>query len=86
MFWFDDAKEGIEISFETRGVDDETVEFIWNQLSPEKIKKLVEKTGQNLVVYDKNGKQVAVYIKYNETKQLHKKVYTVSCMKNVSEG
>ena len=55
MFWFDDAKEGIEISFETRGVDDETVEFIWNQLSPEKIKKLVEKTGHSTIAVTKDG-------------------------------
>ena len=51
---------GVKISFETRGVDDETADFLWNQLSPSKIKQFTEETGHNLVVYDKKGEQVAI--------------------------
>lgn len=74
---------GIKISFETRGVDDETADFLWNQLSPSKIKSLTAETGHNLVVYDKNGKEVAVYIEYGETKHLHQQIYNVRCGKQV---
>ena len=76
---------GVKISFETRGVDDETADFLWNQLSPSKIKQFTEETGHNLVVYDKKGEQVAVFIEYGETKHLHQKVYNVRCGKSFSE-
>lgn len=75
--------DGIKISFETRGVDDETADFLWEQLSPSKIKALSEETGHNLVVYDKNNKEVAVYIEYGETKHLHQKIYNVRCGQQV---
>ena len=76
---------GVKISFETRGVDDETADFLWNQLSPSKIKQFTEETGHNLVVYDKKGEQVAVLIEYGETKYLHQKVYNVRCGKSFNE-
>lgn len=76
---------GVKISFETRGVDDETADFLWNQLSPSKIKQFTEETGHNLIVYDKKGEEVAVLIEYGETKHLHQKVYNVRCGKSFSE-
>lgn len=75
--------DGVKISFETRGVDEETADFLWNQLSPSKIKALTEETGHNLVVYDKDGTEVAVYIEYGETKHLHQKIYNIRCGKQV---
>ncbi len=77
--------EGIKISFETRGVDDETADFLWNQLSPSKIKEYTEETGHNLIVYDKKGKEVCVYIEYGETNILHQKIYNVRCGQETEE-
>jgi len=77
--------DGVKISFETRGVDEETADFLWEQLSPSKIKKFAEETGHNLVVYGKDKKEVAVYIEYGETNILHQKIYNVRCGKNIEE-
>ena len=77
--------DGIKIIFETRGVDDETADFLWNQLSPSKIKQFTEETGHNLVVYDKDGKEVSVLIEYGETKYLHQKTYNIRCGQEVEE-
>lgn len=77
--------DGIKISFETRGVDKETADFLWNQLSPSKIEEYAKETGHNLVVFTTGKKEMAVYIEYGETKHLHQKIYNVRCGCGIDE-
>lgn len=79
MVHIGNLNEGIKISFETRGVTDEIMDFLWEQLSPSKLKNWTEQTGHNLLVFNMNNRKVCVYIEVGETKYLRQKIYTVRC-------
>ena len=52
--YIQNSKKGFTISFQTRGVDMETANKIWNYLTPDKIKELTDYTGYNLIVWNEN--------------------------------